>query len=271
LISDRSLGFYEKINLTKYDFIFEHNPKPKSVEVKNIQVYENDINLYESGLLLTAQGLNLIYESEGQTYYYEGIEEKPQTFVKNDHYITRNIGLIPFDVDEVNGVALSLLTSPINDQKSRKVNGFLLEAEPMSMFRNVLWFMHGMLLTPDSSLATNTDDMNVFVEGFTISLMGPSSKSIYSGMTLAGVYTGIYTMKGVSITGLHTMTHDFNGVMISGVRNQSRKGKGLQIGLFNSCKDLRGIQIGLWNKNERRSLPFINWQFSKKKVKSKTS
>jgi hypothetical protein len=25
---------------------------------------------------------------------------------------------------------------------------------------------------------------------------------------------------------------------------------------------LKGAQIGLWNKNQKRSLPFINWNFS---------
>jgi hypothetical protein len=31
--------------------------------------------------------------------------------------------------------------------------------------------------------------------------------------------------------------------------------------MFNKTLDLRGIQIGLWNKNGKRSLPLINWQF----------
>ncbi|WP_299255351.1 hypothetical protein [uncultured Aquimarina sp.] len=271
LISDRSLGLYEKINLKKYDFIFEDDLKNRSVEIKNIQVYSNDINLYESGLLLTAQGLDLIYESSGQTYYYEGLQEKPKPIIKRDTYVSRKIGVVPFNVDEVNGFALSLSTAPFNDDETLKVNGFLIEVEPINLFAYTFGFMNGLLFSSDSSLARNKDDMNVFIKGLTISAVGSMSKSRQSGVTLGGVYTGIYTMRGFSLTGVHTMTYDFEGVMISGVRNQSRMGKGVQIGLFNSCKDLRGIQFGLWNKNERRSLPFINWQFSKKKMKSKTS
>ncbi len=35
--------------------------------------------------------------------------------------------------------------------------------------------------------------------------------------------------------------------------------EGIQIGVFNGCRDGYGIQIGLWSANEQRSLPIINW------------
>jgi hypothetical protein len=36
---------------------------------------------------------------------------------------------------------------------------------------------------------------------------------------------------------------------------------GMQLGILNLAEELRGFQIGLWNRNARRALPFINWQF----------
>ena len=55
----------------------------------------------------------------------------------------------------------------------------------------------------------------------------------------------------------------FNGLQISVENHIFNKGSGIQIGLFNSAKNFRGLQFGLWNKNDKRSLPLINWQFKK--------
>jgi hypothetical protein len=43
--------------------------------------------------------------------------------------------------------------------------------------------------------------------------------------------------------------------------DEAKIGRGVQIALFNSSMNFKGIQIGLWNKNQKRSLPFINWNF----------
>lgn len=54
----------------------------------------------------------------------------------------------------------------------------------------------------------------------------------------------------------------FNGIQISAENYIDKKGSGIQIGVFNKAKNFRGIQLGLWNKNDKRSFPIINWQFS---------
>jgi hypothetical protein len=36
---------------------------------------------------------------------------------------------------------------------------------------------------------------------------------------------------------------------------------GLQIGLYNTSENLFGLQIGIWIVNQKRKLPFINWNF----------
>ena len=37
-------------------------------------------------------------------------------------------------------------------------------------------------------------------------------------------------------------------------------GKGLQIGLFNSCKEGKVVQIGLLNKIGKRTIPLLNFK-----------
>jgi hypothetical protein len=52
-----------------------------------------------------------------------------------------------------------------------------------------------------------------------------------------------------------------NGLTFAFIGNHDTKCKGIQIGLINSAVDLKGLQIGLWNKNQKRSMPIINWNF----------
>jgi len=98
-----------------------------------------------------------------------------------------------------------------------------------------------------------------------------------------GIQLGLYgstsfKMNGIQIGGNMNYAHTLNGVQISGFNdakylkglqvgiwnnndNYSEELHGVQIGFLNKTKKLRGIQLGLWNVNEKRSLPFINWQF----------
>jgi hypothetical protein len=52
-----------------------------------------------------------------------------------------------------------------------------------------------------------------------------------------------------------------NGLTIGLLGNHDVRCNGVQIGLSNASTDLRGFQLGLWNRNQSRSLPFINWSF----------
>jgi hypothetical protein len=74
-------------------------------------------------------------------------------------------------------------------------------------------------------------------------------------------------VNGVSINLLWNLYKEINGVSI-GFVNQTATTRGLQIGVVNRTNKLKGIQLGLWNKNEKRALPFINWNFSDKKQPS---
>lgn len=53
--------------------------------------------------------------------------------------------------------------------------------------------------------------------------------------------------------------YEFHGLQISGENHISKKGAGIQVGLFNKSNNFKGFQLGLWNVNEKRKLPLINW------------
>jgi hypothetical protein len=66
-------------------------------------------------------------------------------------------------------------------------------------------------------------------------------------------------LKGIQV-GFYNESKKANGVQIA-VLNKSENIRGVQIGLINRSKKTRGFQIGLLNKNEKRTFPFINWNF----------
>lgn len=100
---------------------------------------------------------------------------------------------------------------------------------------------NGLLISP---LGSFTDQVN----GISLSLWMSMGKKV----------------NGLSFNLLWNLYKEVNGVTV-GLVNHVDTMKGLQIGLVNNTNKLRGFQIGIWNKNEKRSLPIINWNFSDKK------
>ena len=100
------------------------------------------------------------------------------------------------------------------------------------------------------------------INGITIATIAGVNNAQINGITLSSFYNLANEVNGISAAFLSNGNLFFNGVELAIFANQASRGRGLQIGLFNTCYDLRGIQIGLWNKNGKRSLPFINWQFA---------
>ncbi|WP_459073709.1 LA_2272 family surface repeat-containing protein [Halocola ammonii] len=115
------------------------------------------------------------------------------------------------------------------------------------------------------------------VNGFNISLFGTIDDLRVNGVSLGGLAQYIDFVQGVQITGVNSrISGKISGVQLSGAYNNAiichgiqmsllgNKAfdlKGIQIGLFNNSEITRGFQFGLWNVNEKRSLPFINWNF----------
>lgn len=126
---------------------------------------------------------------------------------------------------------------------------------------------------------------DVAVDGISGAMMGQYLQRV-NGIAIAGIGNSIEEQRGISLSIYGNEMHEgfgisasvignhtyyYRGIQIGAINEIEVKGAGLQIGLFNKSTSHRGLQIGLWNKNERRSLPFINWQFSKKKIKTKES
>lgn len=82
-----------------------------------------------------------------------------------------------------------------------------------------------------------------------------------NGLIIAGGSTNSYKSNGIIVSGMMNSTEYLNGVQLSTYNEITTKGVGFQIGICNVAKNFRGLQIGLWNKNDKRSLPILNWQF----------
>jgi hypothetical protein len=81
-----------------------------------------------------------------------------------------------------------------------------------------------------------------------------------NGVSLSAWMSAGTEVNGLSFNLLWSIYQESNGIVIALV-NHVNTGRGLQVGLNNKANNFRGIQIGLWNRNDKRSLPLINWNF----------
>ncbi len=127
-----------------------------------------------------------------------------------------------------------------------------------------------MALTPyllipnmDIEQTDNTVDMYKKIYGIQIALLN-FEPSIICGLDINAICSlEDSKINGISFSPLLNKHNTVNGLSIAILSNNIQYCKGVQIGLFNTCTNLRGFQIGLWNKNSKRSLPIINWNFTK--------
>ncbi len=98
------------------------------------------------------------------------------------------------------------------------------------------------------------------VYGLNVSLMGTTCNCTVVGVSVGTIAQILGRMNGISF-GAISFAEVHNGLQLS-VFSQTYKMNGIQIGFMNNSSRTRGIQIGIWNKNEKRSLPIINWNFS---------
>jgi hypothetical protein len=115
---------------------------------------------------------------------------------------------------------------------------------------------------------------NTYVNGIDINLIA-NYYAQSNGISLTGLANYLGINNGLQIARLLNDCGVSNGVQVAcfshaiyakglqiGGCNIAKNGmKGVQIGLYNRCKNCSGIQIGLWNKNDKRSLPLVNWKF----------
>ena len=97
-----------------------------------------------------------------------------------------------------------------------------------------------------------------------------SSIGHYCNCNVNGISISIFAklerrVNGISFALFGNFVEIHRGIQFAVISNETYKLRGVQIGLFNKSHDTKGFQIGLFNVNEKRTLPFINWNFKRRK------
>ncbi|MEM1324076.1 MAG: hypothetical protein AAGG75_27690 [Bacteroidota bacterium] len=184
---------------------------------------------------------------------------------------------------EINGVGLSIIANSLKyegDSLTTRLNGLSVELLGAGLFLPLspgeplytepsAFYQDPVRL--DSLVHAASDYKNYQVNGIAIAGGGIGSPElVVNGLALSGLWSMTGKVSGIVIAPFVSMSTATNGIAIGGIYNKTIQSKGLQIGLINTTKRLRGIQIGLINRNEKRTLPFINWNFGKKSGRNKT-
>jgi len=180
------------------------------------------------------------------------------------------VGVWPSEVDHVNGVMFNFWdktnTKPEDGEfELPTTNGLELILNPLGIMTVPISLFVG-LGYPNAKKPFTEEEYNLEIEkefkkvnGLLLALLNLESTSIKGvEINLSGSLGTI--IKGVSIGATVNKRYELNGLGV-GIGNFDTKVNGVQIGVLNTSLKLKGIQIGLWNKNEKRSLPFINWNF----------
>ena len=268
MIGDRMMGMYSVFSLGKCRYVFEKSTAPKAFEHRTKMEYSGDgssATTYELVPYLTAQGLDVLYEQCGITYYYEGIghPDCEDTLKKQKTPIyKKGVWFTPSNANRIKGVTIGL--------QSMHAQGEPLEISGVNFNADALSFLMGMYAfidLPFNNYLINMPDtvdksgINIRVSGLSFSGGGLVGPILVKGVSFNGGVCSATESKGLLLTGSQNLVDEFNGVVISGLRNKSVKGRGMQVGLLNICKNMKGIQLGLWNVNSKRRLPLVNWSF----------
>lgn len=169
----------------------------------------------------------------------------------------------------INGLGVGL--APVAGRKGTlTINGLNVDLLPVTV---VLW--------PKSFFVTMLNPL--FGPG-NMDLFDPDNRTRISGVSISPGLVGV-AMNGVSFNfiscagdsrGLEislwsNTNHTFSGMQLSGWGNIATKGKGFQLGLFNSCDSCNVVQIGLLNRIGNRVLPLINFKLKNKKTSQEVS
>ncbi len=149
-----------------------------------------------------------------------------------------------------------------------KINGIEINSSPVGIFAPFLATLYSLDIPKImSSIEWEADSIDYKrckkVNGLELALCN-LEPTIVNGfeLNLSGNFDSV--TNGLTISIPANRHAKINGVTISIIANADKVCNGVQIGLFNACAKLKGMQFGLWNKNQKRSLPFINWCFDKR-------
>ena len=208
-------------------------------------------------VLLLFIGLHLFSQNDSISYKQEKHTDRK--------YI---VWIYPSWATHVYGVMFNFWSpSHINNLKRLpKIYGAEINLNPIGIFTPFVTAIH--CIDPEThtppTQSVDSLDLGYFKEinGLQIGLLN-FDPTMINGLDINLTGSFMSVTNGVTISGVLNKHYIINGVTLASIGNHDSKCNGVQIGLINSCKDLKGIQLGLWNKNQKRSLPIINWCFKK--------
>ncbi len=183
----------------------------------------------------------------------------------------------------INGVSVGFLTIP--GDHSGNTNGLKIELVGSGL---------ALMATPYSPVSESAQEYKEVMDrsfftnnGLVLSFSGSICDCVTNGISLGMVGHLNREVNGISGAGIFNYAEKHNGIQLCifvsgayqtaglqsaitntaiisdgiqlGINNKSKQHKGLQLGLINRAKKHSGLQLGLWNVNEKRTLPFINW------------
>lgn len=178
------------------------------------------------------------------------------------------IGIIPSASKNIYGVAIGPVGSEAicNRPYTKYSHGLNLQVPGQGFF--MTFYLHKISLTKlfpnkidDSLSSPDTLPPRAIHNGLLMAPLGTFTDQV-NGVTVSLWMSMGNKMNGLSFNLLWSVYKQINGMSIGFVNNAAST-NGIQIGIVNNSIQLNGIQIGLWNKNEKRSLPLINWNFRK--------
>lgn len=179
---------------------------------------------------------------------------KAQTKVQNF------IDFSPSNITKVNGLSIKYWDSFDNTNYNKKINGIELGLNPIGVFFPFLIFIHSLNPLEIEPPVISTSNIKKTINGLQFSI-GNLEEAKINGIEI-NFSGGINTIvKGISISPSINKHYIIHGISIAPIGNFDEEFYGVQIGLVNKTTNSKGIQIGLWNKNEKRSLPLLNWSF----------
>ena len=190
-----------------------------------------------------------------------------QEILSNSTEVNRyGIWYLPSNTTSIHGVCLSLFPELYENYPGKKINGLELGISPISIFMppmTLLFSIDPKTHQPIYYEVQNPDLSDYkLINGIHLGI-GSLQPRWINGLYLSGTGSFENVVNGANISLVLNKHVRVNGLTIAVIGNHDTECNGIQIALINTCQNLRGFQIGLWNKNEKRALPFFNWNFGK--------
>jgi len=199
-----------------------------------------------------------------QTYY----KNSDTTEVRKNRF---GLWTTPFKVTHVYGILFNIWPSNSNTPPPI-IYGAELNLHPAGVIvppaRTFVYFFFPHLHYPTDNIDANEFKYFKKIYGLQLGIFTSEPRDIY-GLDINACGTLESNTHGITISPIVNMHYIMNGLTFGLIGNHDVKCNGVQIGISNSCADLKGFQFGLWNRNQHRVLPLINWAFKSDDIGSK--